>query len=523
LSAQLEALIQAMSDPSLYSPAPDSVQLIQTHVSVVFIAGDLVYKVKKPVNLGFLDFTTLEKRRFFCSQEVKLNSRFSEGLYLGVVSIYQANYGVNLTGEGEEIEVAVLMRRVPEDRLMTQMLKNESISVESLDALADRIAYFHSQAARGREIAGFGSVEVILQNVRENFDQVRPFVGNTIEEKTFREISERSMGFLNEHKELFQERVRAGFIRDCHGDLHVDHVVMLDRIMLFDCIEFNDRFRYGDTAADLGFLLMDLDFLGYPAFAKRLTERYAHSSGDSEVLTLLPFYESYRAFVRGKVLGFELEEPEIPLEEREKVRATARDYFRLSLSYLEPAPPPALVITVGLVATGKSYLAGLLGKRLGIEPMRSDLLRKEIYGLPVFQHQLDMYGQGIYTPVSTERIYGTLLEKARQALADGHSVILDASFLRHEHRMQARELAREAKAKFKQVECTASEDVVRSRLEQRLTRTDEPSDGRWEIFQQQESAFEPIRPEEKANHQVWDSTRDPNAFLAALVRDLICS
>lgn len=523
MSAQLAALIQAMSDPSVYSPVPESVQVIQTHISVVFIAGELVYKVKKPVNLGFLDFTTLEKRRFICSQEVKLNSRFSEGIYLGVASIYQADSGVNLTGDGEEIEVAVLMRRVPEDRLMTQMLKNDLISIESLDALADRIAHFHSQAARGRDIAGFGSLEVIRQNVRENFDQVLPFIGSTIEEETFQEISRRSMDFLNEHQELFQERVRAGFIRDCHGDLHVDHVVMLDRIMLLDCIEFNDRFRYGDTAADLGFLLMDLDFLGYPAFAKRVTERYAHSSGDPGVLKLLPFYESYRAFVRGKVLGFELEEPEIPSQERGELLATARDYFRLSLSYLEPAPPPALVITVGLVATGKSHLAGLLGKRLGIEPMKSDLLRKEIHGLPAFQHQLDMYEQGIYTPVSTERTYGTLLEEARQALANGHSVILDASFLRHEHRMRARELAREAKAKFKQIECTASEDVVRSRLEQRLTRTDEPSDGRWEIFQQQKTAFEPIRPEEKANYQVWDSTSDPNAFLAALVRDLICS
>ncbi len=499
---------------------PESVQVVQTHISIVFIAGELVYKIKKPLNLGFLDFTTLEKRRYFCSQEVKLNSRFSEGIYLGVASIYQSAAGVNFNGDGEEIEVAVLMRRVPEERTMNHMLRDNLISPEFLDALADRIAYFHCKASRGRDIAGFGSVEVIRQNVAENFDQVRPFVGRTIDDETFQDISRRSMNFLEHHKGLLQARVKEGFIRDCHGDLHVDHVVMLDQIMLYDCIEFNDRFRYGDTAADLGFLLMDLDFLGYPAFARRVAERYARSADDPGSLRLLPFYESYRVFVRGKVLGFELEEAEIPSEEKEKVLATARDYFKLSLSYLKPRPAPVLLITVGLVATGKSYLAGMLGKRLGIEPLRSDLLRKEIHGLPPFQHQLDTFEKGIYTP---ERTYGALLEKARQALANGDSVILDASFVHYEYRVRARELARETNARFKLIECTAPEHAVKARLEQRPTKKDEPSDATWEIYQEQKEAFEPIRTEERMDRRVWDSTSDPNTFLVSLIRELICN
>jgi len=252
-------------------------------------------------------------------------------------------------------------------------------------------------------------------------------------------------------------------------------------------------------------------------------ERYARSAGDPGSLQLLPFYESYRAFVRGKVLGFELEEAEIPLAEKEQIIATARDYFRLSLSYIKPAPPPVLLITAGLVATGKSYLAGMLGKRLGIKPLRSDVLRKEIHGLRPFQHQLDMYGKGIYTPFSTETTYVALLEKTHQALADGNSVILDASFGRYEHRMRARELARKTNARFKLIECTAPEHVVRARLEQRLTKKDEPSDATWEIYQEQKGAFEPIRPEERLNCHVWDSTSDSNAFLVSLIRELICN
>jgi len=322
---RLEALIRALSNPIVYPNQPQSVQVIQTHISVVFIAGKLVYKVKKPLNLGFLDFTTLEKRRHFCEQEVKLNSRFSEGIYLGVVSICQSGSGVNLSGDGEEIEVAVLMSLIPEDRIMTNMLKHDLITGEILDKIADKIAYFHSNAARGPGIASFGSIEVIYQNLRENFDQVIPFVGRTIDEDTYDQISQLSLDFVDLHKELFPDRMKGGFIRDCHGDLHVDHVVILDRIMLVDCIEFNDRFRYSDTVADLAFLLMDLDFQGYPAFAKYLAEKYAHTSGDAGLPNLVRFYQSYRAVIRGKVLGFELDESEISGAERDAAVTTARD------------------------------------------------------------------------------------------------------------------------------------------------------------------------------------------------------
>ncbi|MGO9121625.1 MAG: AAA family ATPase [Desulfomonilaceae bacterium] len=520
---RLEALIRALSNPAVYPHQPQSVQVIQTHISVVFIAGKLVYKVKKPLNLGFLDFTTLEKRRHFCEQEVKLNSRFSEGIYLGVVSICQTGSAVNLSGKGEEIEIAVLMSLIPEDRIMTHMLKHDLITGEILDKVADKIAYFHSNAARGPGIASFGSTEVIYQNVRENFDQVIPFVGRTIDEDTYAQISRLSLDFIDSHKELFLDRMKGGFIRDCHGDLHVDHVVILDQIMLCDCIEFNDRFRYSDTVADLAFLLMDLDFQGFPAFAKHLAKQYAHTSGDAGLPKLVRFYQSYRAFIRGKVLGFELDESEISDAERDAAVATARDYFGLSLSYLKSPPPAALIIMCGLMATGKSFLAEKLGKRLGIDYLRSDEIRKDLHGVERFQHRFEMYREGIYAANGTERTYEALFNKARQYLTQGRSIILDASFISYEYRKLARQLAYEAKARFRIIECIAPDDIIKERLVARLTQENEPSDARWEIFQSQKAAFQPIGPDEESDRRLWDSTNDPDTFLVPLVREFIFS
>jgi uncharacterized protein len=521
VTGRLDDLIPALSDPSIYPHRPDSVQVVQTHISVVFIAGDLVYKIKKPLDLGFLDFTTLEKRRHFCEQEVRLNSRFSEGIYLGVVAIHQGPFGINLKGEGTEIEAAVLMRRIPDDRLLIGMLRHDRVTPELLDRLADRLAYFHSHAVRGPQITSFGSTHVILQNLKENFEQTIPYIGRTIDAQTHNQVSTLAMEFLEKHQDLFRARMESGFIRDCHGDLHLEHVIILDEIMLYDCIEFNDRFRYGDTAADLAFLLMDLDFRAYPAFANRIAHRYADSSGDSDVLRLLGFYKSYRAFVRGKVEGFILDEPEVSQLERESAQETAKKYFTLSLAYLKPPPPPLLVITTGLMGTGKSYLASKLGQRLGIKPLRSDVIRKEIQGLSPLERRFEPYGRGIYSAKATEQTYEAVFERAAGALQKGESVIMDASFSRFGYRERAGELARKAGARFAIVECTAPDAVIRRRMEERATKKDQPSDGRWEIFEEQRADFEPVRKDEGSLVRLWDSTANLHAFLESFVWELM--
>jgi len=523
VTRELDELIAGMSDPSVYPHRPSSVYVIQTHISVVFIADDLVYKVKKPLNLGFLDFTTLDKRRFFCRQEVLLNSRFSEGIYLGVVSIYRDSRGINLAGEGTEIDAAVLMKHMPEECLMATMLREDRITPGLLDRIADRLTYFHGKAERGGIISSFGSVEVIHRNLNENFDQTRPYIGRTISSETHEEIASLAFHFLKTEAEFFRERVRKGFIRDCHGDLHLDHILVLDEIMLYDCIEFNDRFRYCDTAADLAFLLMDLEFLGWPDFAERISQRYALTADDPGLLKLMGFYKSYRAFVRGKVLGFILDEPEVSPAEQEEAITNATDYFRLALASMRPRRPPALVVMAGLMGSGKTYLSTKLGIRMGIEPLRSDAVRKELFSVPADEHRLDKFGEGIYRANATERTYETLLAQAGERLSRGESVILDASFMRYRDRTAARHLAEQMRATFRLVECTCPEEIVRQRLEQRMFRTDEPSDGRWELFSLQKASFEKVHQNEGRQHRRWDSTTPADSFLKPLVLDLICS
>jgi len=518
--AGLDDLMRGLSSPSIYPHHPDSVEVIQTHISVVFIAGEFVYKIKKPVNFGFLDFTTLDKRKHFCRQEVVLNSRFSEDLYLGVVSIFRGKSGLNLSGEGEEIEAAVLMRHVPEERLLISMLRHRQVTAELLDRLSDRLAFFHSRAETGPHISGFGSPIVIYHNLQENFDQTVPYIGRTIARETHAEVSALAMHFLEDNEDLLQERMNSGFIRDCHGDLHLDHVVVLNGIMLYDCIEFNDRFRYGDTAADLAFLLMDLDFRGYPAFAERIARRYAFSSGDPDLLLLLNFYQSYRAFVRGKVISFTLDEPEIASSEKEKAIRGATDYFRLAVAYLRPKRP-FLVITAGLSGTGKSFAAVRLGERLGTEPVSSDIVRKRLHGLSPGEHRLDNFGRGIYTSGATKRTYEALLETARRELTQGRSVILDATFGTFAYREAARQLARTLNARFRILHCTAPDEVVEQRLEKRARKETHPSDAGWEIYLAQKNVFESARKMELGEWRSRSSTEDLDGFLESFVRDLI--
>ncbi len=521
MTGSLDRIMASMSDPRIYPHRPGSVRMMQTHISVVFIAGDLVYKIKKPLNLGFLDFTTLEKRKYFCAQEVRLNSRFSHGVYLGVVPICEDPDGLNLEGKGVEVEAAVLMKRLPEDRSLLRMLQADQVTNDLLDRIADRIAHLHSTAPKGPQISIYGALEVIRQNLRENYEQTKPYVGRTLDAQLRQHVYDLSLEFLNSNRELFRKRMDHGFIRDCHGDLHLDHVIILEDIILVDCIEFNERFRYGDTAADLGFLLMDLEFQGYPAYSRRIARHYAEASADSDILQLLSFYKSYRAFVRGKVLGFALDEPEVSPEEKQAAAGTAGNYFSLSRALLRPSPAPALIIMAGLTGTGKSFLAEKLGKRLGIEPLRSDVLRKRIFGVPSLEHRLDKFGEGFYRSSATERTYDALLESARRSLTKGESVVLDASFIRRRDRIRAMDLARECGATLRILYCTAPESMIFSRLRQRIKRGDDPSDGRPEIYREQEKRFEQPEGDESQYCRQWDSTTDPNPVLQSIVRELM--
>jgi aminoglycoside phosphotransferase family enzyme len=322
--------------PSALPDHTKRVVSVQTHISIVFLADRYVYKVKKPANFGFLDFSTLERRHHYCQKEVELNRRFSEDLYLDVLAVTYDGSHYSLSGRGGEVvDYAVKMRRIPDERLMKSLFERGVLSREELDRVAEVLAAFHEKAPGSPEIDRFGEPDRFKVNTDENFEQVEPYVGRTVSREVFEHLRRWTDGFYVSNRDLFQERIRAGKVRDCHGDLHMEHVAIGDKIDLFDCIEFNDRFRYSDTLADVAFLLMDLEFHGGGELSAWFLESYKRYAHESNVEALLTFYKTYRAFVRGKVTGFQLEDPRIDLEKKNMATETARKYFQLARSYTE--------------------------------------------------------------------------------------------------------------------------------------------------------------------------------------------
>jgi aminoglycoside phosphotransferase family enzyme len=330
----LPPMIRALLEPQSYPHKPREVELVQTQMSFVLLTGEYVYKVKKPVNLGYLDYTTLDKRHFFCLQELDLNRRLCADAYLGVVSITEDNGTFRVEGQGEIIEYAVKMKQLPRDRMMDRLLPRGQVTNEMVANVAGKLVSFHQKAQTGPEIAAFGSLQVIRGNCDENFAQTEKYVGTSVSAEEYQHIRTYTDSFMEGNAMLFDKRVRGGRIRDCHGDLHAAHVCFTDRICIYDCIEFNDRFRYSDVASEVAFLAMDLDRYGNAELSRDLASTYVKLSHDEELMRLLDFYKCYRAYVRGKVESFKLDDPYIPSEEKSKVLAVARGYFGLAESYI---------------------------------------------------------------------------------------------------------------------------------------------------------------------------------------------
>jgi aminoglycoside phosphotransferase family enzyme len=331
MSVQRE-VVEALMKPEAYDEQPGRIEMTQTHISFVFLTSKFVYKVKKAVDLGFLDFTTLEKRQFFCEKELELNKRLCGGMYLEVVPINRSNV-IKIKGEGETVEYAVKMKRMPQEKMMNKLLEENKVDNKLVDRIAKIIAGFHSKAETNKRISEFGSLAIIETNWKENFEQTRKFVGRTISMKDFSLIRERVDDFMKRAASFFQKRAEEGRVRDCHGDIHSGNIFVADRIYIFDAIEFNERFRYSDVASDIAFLAMDLDFKGRTDLSKFFVKRYAEYSGDRELTKILPFYKCYRAYVRGKVANFKLEDPNVSSEEKRAAMKEAKTYFKLASTY----------------------------------------------------------------------------------------------------------------------------------------------------------------------------------------------
>jgi len=324
-------VVDALMKPEAYDEDPGEIELVQTHISFVFLTRRFVYKVKKAVNLGFLDFTTLEKRRFFCEKELELNRRLCGDMYLEVVPINKADV-IKIKGAGETVEYAVKMKRMPQEKMMNRLLEENKVDNRLIDRIAKIIADFHSKAETNKRISEFGSSS-IETNWKENFEQTEEFVGVTLSAEDFKLIRGKINAFMKNNVLLFEKRKTEGRIRDCHGDVHSGNIFVTNGIYIFDAIEFNERIRFTDVAADVAFLAMDLDFRERPNLSSFFVERYVEYSGDRELMRLLPFYKCYRAYVRGKVTSFELKDPNVSGEEKKSARKEAKAYFKLASTY----------------------------------------------------------------------------------------------------------------------------------------------------------------------------------------------
>jgi uncharacterized protein len=486
-------LIEALSDPRVYRFAADQVFIFQTHISVVFLAGAFAYKIKKPVRLSFLDFSTVDRRHHFCQEEVRLNRRLAPGVYLGVVPITRDGSAIRMEGQGETIDWAVKMRRLPEGTTFHDRLVRGEIGRAEAERLAHAIASFHQHAETNQRIAGFGRFEVVSRNLEAVLDQSTPQVGTTVAMPVFERLRMLTGQALASLKGVIEARAQRGLPRDTHGDLHLDHVYFFpDRsppedLVIVDCIEFNERFRYTDPIADMAFPTMDFAYHGRRDLARAFAEAYLQSTRDEEGRQLLPLYTSYRAAVRGSVEGLKLAEREISRTDRALTLQQARGHWLLALGQLEePLRRPGLVLVGGLPGTGKSSLAELLGQRARFSIIRSDAVRKELAGRePGARLQ-----ENFYSAEWNERTYAECLRRAESMLWEAKRVVVDATFREEKRRRPFFEAAVRWGAPGLFLVCQTSPATVQQRLSGRKS---DVSDAEWPTYQKLAAQWEQLR------------------------------
>jgi hypothetical protein len=468
------------------------VTLLQTHSAWVVLAGAHAFKVKKRVNLGFLDFSTLEKRRYFCEREVLLNQRLCPWLYLGVVPISRHGAKLSLGGGGQVVDYAVKMRRMPEHGFFPGLLAAGGVGVREVNQVAAVLGAFYAAQHPGPDVTRWGQLSNLKLSTDENFRQTREFVGSTLSREAFDAIRYFTSRFYARKRTLLASRVQRHRIRDCHGDLHLDHVHLgPDELSIYDCIEFNDRFRYIDVANDIAFLAMDFDFHERPDLARHLVARMVLTTKDRGLAELMDFYKCYRAYVRGKVESLLQQAPDVPEPVRAASRARAARYFRLALQYAVGGSEPMVLVVMGRVGSGKTTVARALGEELGWEVFSSDRIRKALAGVPLHRRGSTRERQRLYADRMTARTYARLLEEAVRAAKAHRSVILDATYSRRGHRDRLRRELKRRKVACRFIEVRAPATVVRRRLEVRENSPGEISDARLEDVAMLNRAYEP--------------------------------
>jgi uncharacterized protein len=519
MQMDIAALRHTLQDPTLYPEPTSSVEIRETHISLVFLTDDYAYKIKKPVNLGFLDFSTLDQRRFYCEQELTLNRRLTSGVYLEIVTLRREDQHYTFGDRGEVIEYALKMRRLPADRSLEVLLQHDEVTPEMIQGVAQRLAVFHAEHALPQTSKSFGTLEQVRADWEENFVQTTDAIGRSLSRSTYTAIEKAVTTFMGRHADWFAERMQDGRIRDCHGDLRAEHIYFEpDQMQIIDCIEFNQRFRYIDVSSEVAFLAVDLERLGFSKTAFGFVRAYVQYSNDVSLYRLLDFYRCYRAYVRGKVTSIRLETAS-SAELRAQLERRAHSYYALAVRYAQRLTQPVLILMIGIIASGKSTVADGIAKALGLERFSSDRVRKELAGVAPETRQQLVYGAGLYHAAMTRRTYDALADMARQALSRGDSVVLDASFAKQAERRRMAQLAREVGVHCCLIECYAAEKVLRARLRQREHSPVSISDAREEILDQFQRDFEPLR----ADEGIWCVRVDTTQSLEQCVQQALAA
>jgi aminoglycoside phosphotransferase family enzyme/predicted kinase len=537
----LTDLIAGLRRPEAFAyPTGTPVEVLQTHVSVVFLVGEDVYKLKKPLDLDFLDYSTLARRRHFCELEVQLNRRLAPEVYLGVVEIRRdADGALQVGGPGELVEYAVHMRRLPDEATLGSRLARGEVDRATMRRIGGKVLGFHRAARRGPDVSAWATFTAVAANARQNFAQLAGL--GLIGEKLLTRLERWTEEALNRHHPVIEGRARRHVACDTHGDLRLDHLYLFPErppprdLVILDCIEFSDQFRCADPIADLGFLVMDLRRVGRSDLADALIDGYfaaydqplagrqdpitadsaisavrAVSEERAEGRALLPFYTAYRATVRGKVDAMKAAEPEVDAEAAAAALRSAHRHLLLALRELQPPGlRPCLVLVVGLPGTGKSTLARALAAE-GFVWVRSDAVRKQLAGLAPDSPASAPPGEGIYSLAWTERTYERCLDLAGAALRDGERVVVDANFKAAAQRAPFVALARALGVPVQLLECTTEPEVVEERLSRR---TGDVSDAGVEIYRRSCGQWEPIADDLEVS--VIDTSGVPEAAVSA--------